>query len=389
MTSGHSLGEVAFHLLCHGAALDAQDAWIEGAVQRWGPGERLLELELNPHWHLQVAVATGRAEAVKMRVREESVAIDYAGETFPARIECRPEFLDQTAPSGVPRSALARTFYNYLMFHPLSLHAEGAERRVMITPPGAEPIPLEFDDVLDVTGAALRAERIDGVSLRWALRVTPGEVDVALGPLLRAIRRNFDVVIAAECPPPRDAGALDLLYGEGADAISLPILGMTADAPRGATLAEALHALQRAVVVFPRGTVLAPLLLGCESPAATRETVSRLASMGACAALDTRLLGEHWEEHRRVWTSAEIAHLWQHLEEEIARARLARPWTPHPMTESLAIPAWSFDPAAPCEPLRGGFWQSRPGQMVVKNLIRLRRRLRVRRVDQSLESSEL
>jgi hypothetical protein len=329
-----------------------------------------------------------------LRLEGEGATLLFDQEEWPVRVKPRPAFLTGQTPDGHPRTALCRSFFGNLLFHPLHLEAEGAERRLVISPPGhAQALPLSYDDVLDTVEAALAAGEIDCVSVRWLHRLTPGELDLVICPLLQAIRRNFDVVIALDCPPPTSSVGIDMLYGHGADALNLPTQSLSteslSDESRPAPLSETLESLERAAVVFPRGTVLSSLLVGIDSPTETLQAITRLAQLHVRATWDLRLLQESWQSMRRLWTQDELVNLWRVLDEEIVHAKLQRPWTPHPLAEAVEIPPAAFNASHGGEIIGTGQPRSRTVQTLIRNLIRLRRRLRVRRADQSFESSEL
>jgi hypothetical protein len=400
MSTEHSLGEAAVHLLLHGVNVETRSgapmtrADLEPLTQTRSTGEPTLEIALTPQWRLPVAARASAETRALLRLESDGATLLLNQEEWPVRVKPRPGFLAGQTPDGHPRTALCRTFFGSLLFHPLHLEAEGAERRLVIAPPGQpRSIPLSYDDVLDSVESALAAGEIDCVSLRWLTRLTPGELDLVICPLLQAIRRNFDVVIALDCPPPTAPVGVDMLYGHGADAINLPTLSLStaalSDESRPAPLTETLESLERAAAVFPRGTALSSLLVGLDSPTETLRAVTRLAQIHVRATWDLRLLQESWQSMRRVWTQDDLEDLWRVLEEEIEHAKLQRPWTPHPLAEAVAVPTAAFDASRAGELLRVGQPRGRTVQTLIRNLIRLRRRLRVRRAEQSFESSEL
>ncbi|MBN1475736.1 hypothetical protein JXA47_03185 [Candidatus Sumerlaeota bacterium] len=400
MSTEHSLGEAAIHLLLHGVSVETRSGApmtrmdLEPLTQIRAAGEPTLEIALQPQWRLPISARTSAETRTVLRLEGEGAALLLDQEEWPVRVKPRPAFLAGQTPDGHPRTALCRSFFGSLLFHPLHVEAEGAERRLVISPPGqSRVVPLSYDDVLDTVEAALAAGEIDCVSLRWLQRLTPGELDLLICPLLQSIRRTFDVVIALDCPPPTAAVGIDMLYGHGADAINIPTLSLSAEAlsdeSRPAPLSDTLEALERAAVVFPRGTALSSLLVGLDSPTDTLRAITRLAQIHVRATWDLRLLQESWQSMRRVWTQADLVNLWRVLEEEIVHAKLQRPWTPHPLAEAVEIPTAAFDADQAGEVIRTGSPRSRTAQALIRNLIRLRRRLRVRRAEQSFESSEL
>lgn len=397
----HTVGELALSLLCHGLALESRLIGLAEARERLGghltvdeTGSDHITVALSPQWHLEVPLMTSPATVSRLRLGDPGPLIDHCDEEWSVSLVPQPDFLRGVTPGGTRRSDLARTRSHFLLFHPLALRAEGAERRVHIIPPGRrDSLPLSWDDLLDTIGAALREGETDCVALRWIARVNAGEIAAALGPLMHAIKRNFDVVLTVECPPPTGAGAVDLLYAEGVDAICLPALALgegTAQAvSRPAPLGETIETLGRAAQVFPRGAIMSTLMIGLESPLDTLSSISRLARMGVRAGFDLSLLRQEWTTLRRAWTRDDLRALWQHLEEELTEFKLQRPWTPHPRALMMGIPPTAFT----CHTLRDDLHpddkRRRPIQAIVRNLIRLRRRLRVRRVEQSFESAEL
>jgi hypothetical protein len=395
------MGSVALHLLCHGLRPERDhtgtDPLAECAQLR-SQGDRVVELAFDPAWSIEVGLGNSPEAEISLRRFDGGFMLVRDDIHWPVTVAPRPKFLAGATPSGIPRAHLGRTFSSFLLLHPLEVSADGSGPRLMFTPPGeTKARPLDTADVMDLVEAGIRQanreEQIDCVVLRWMNRISANEVEAAISPLLHLVHRNFDVVVAAECPPPTSGAALDILYARGVDAVSIPCHTLNRESPRNgpqdAPLRETLEMLTRAVEVFPRGTVLSTLLIGLDSDLDTMRAVTSLARMGVHAGFDLRLLRDRGQELRRAWGREQLRALWLHLEEELAHARLLRPWTPHPRAEALRVPPEAFQGRMGSELGRHDFWRSRPGQTIVRNLIRLRRRLRVRQVEQSFESSGL
>lgn len=212
---------------------------------------------------------------------------------------------------------------------------------------------------------------------------------------IRAVKSNFDTAVAVQMHPPASHRWIDEAYAMGVDAInfSLEIFddeALRAYCPgRHAAIGRRryLDALGHAASVFPSGTVWSDLVIGLEPSESTRRGIDTLASMGVlpvlslardCVTADPRAAAD------------EILPLYRHLFQAVRDARINMGWIRDLNFAITPLEARFFagEEARTWLTLQQ-FYRSRLGQSAARSLARLRRRLRVRRVSDSFDSSHL
>lgn len=148
----------------------------------------------------------------------------------------------------------------------------------------ADPRKRTIDDVLETVEMALRGGPIRMVYLAMGYTDTPDHGIAELEPFVRAIKRNFDVLVGVDCLPPETDEWIDRTYAMGVDALSYNI--EVWDPIRFQEVCPGLHenlgrdrflsALSYAAGVFPRGAVGCHLIVGLDDPSATCEGIDWL-----------------------------------------------------------------------------------------------------------------
>jgi hypothetical protein len=246
-------------------------------------------------------------------------------------------------------------------------------------------------DVVEVVRAAFDEGTAEFVYLNSdAFDVEDGGLGF-LAPYIEAIRRHFDTLVAVQSHPPRTDRWIDWAYALGVDAISFNLEIFDPELldrhcigrMRFIGRQRYLDALGHAAQVFPGGTVWSDLVLGIEPPESTIAGIDALAALGvvpvvaarravapASAPLDPGSVG-------RV-----LAHLYRAV-----RARGINMGWIHDLVAGVA--PLEAQPAGGGARLVRGLTRSRLGALATRGLARFRRRLRVKSISDSFESSHL
>jgi hypothetical protein len=219
----------------------------------------------------------------------------------------------------------------------------------------------------------------------------------ALQPYILAVKKHFNTLVAAQLQPPRDPKAIDHTYAMGVDALSYnleiydpPTLERhCAGRVRRIGRERILEALNRAATVFPSGTVWTELVVGIEPLASTRAGIDALTGMGVVPVLS--VVGPSAASMIPglvVPSTEEIAPVYAHLYEAVKRRRTPMTWVRDLPIGVTPLEARFFvdEGARLAVP---SFYRSRLGTYAARSLSRLRRRLRVRTVSESFDSSHL
>ena len=212
-----------------------------------------------------------------------------------------------------------------------------------------------------------------------------------LVPYLDAIHRHFDTIVAVTMHPPADRRAIDFAYASGVDAVCYSL-----EAPDEATMRARfpgrasfigydryLDALRHATSVFPGGAIWSELMLDLGTPQAIESIAAKLAAMGVIPLFGVSAPGAATIDANQ---AAAIA---ANTFEAVTRANISLNWIRDISTSFTPLDARQLLADAPQLPMLHQLGRSKLGAMTTRSLARMRRRLRVRRVRASFDSSQL
>jgi len=312
-----------------------------------------------------------------------------------------PSFYSGFTASGRPMRSVASVHAGYLTIDPAGAScpfAEGAARCRLCAARGVAsgPAPSSIDDVLEVTKAAFEEGDAEFVYFNTSRFESEDGGFAFLEPYVAAVRKHFDTLVAVRAFPPHDTRWIDRTYASGVDALSYAVeihdAAVLDDVcpRRHAIVPRACYdaALTHAARVFPSGTVWSDLVVGLESAEATRAGIDSLTSMGVLPVLS--LPYPHGTHPAALPEPEEIAPLYAHLYTAVRDARIN---VQHMRDLDYAITPiearFFADEDARLDVAVSGFYRSKLGARAVRGLSRLRRRLRVRKVSESFDSSHL
>jgi hypothetical protein len=264
---------------------------------------------------------------------------------------------------------------------------------------GDREAPLSVADVIETIRAAFAEGAVEFVYLHVGYLEGEDAGIRFLEPYIDAIKKHFDTLVAVQIQPPANDRWIDRTYAMGVDALSYSIEIHDADLLRRHCAGRTEHvgreryyeALGYAATIFPSGTVWSDLIVGLEPAASTVAGVDTLVGMGVLPVLslfrpldDTQLADHPLPE------AGAVAPVFAHLFNAVRRARINMHWVRDLSFAVTPFEARFFaDDAERAAVTVHPFYRSRLGTMAARNLSRLRRRLRVRKVSDSFDSSNL
>jgi hypothetical protein len=342
------------------------------------------------------------ASPYELRAEGDTFVVGGAGQRCEVRIVPPPSFYAQATRTGVPMWHVGSAYGGYIAINPAAgcalvpgqlpcnfcdLATRAPERRT----------PLAVADVVETVRAAFAEGAVEFVYLHV------GYLDGAgvefIEPYVRAIKRHFDTLVAVQLQPPRDNRWIDRTYAIGVDGLSYSI-----EIHDPATLARLCperaaqvgreryyEALRHAASIFPSGTVWSDLIVGLEPAESTLAGIDALVGMGVLPVLSIfRPLDDAQRRDHPLPTAAEAAPIFAHLFRAVRDARINMHWVRDLSAAVTPIEARFFaGDEARASVNMGQFYRSRLGALAARNLSRLRRRLRVRQVSDSFDSSHL
>jgi hypothetical protein len=148
-------------------------------------------------------------------------------------------------------------------------------------------------------------------------------------------------------------------------------------------------ALRYAASIFPSGTVWSDLIVGLEPAASTMAGIDALVGMGVLPVLSLfRPTEVHPLHHGTLPAPDEVAPVFEHLFNSVRTAKINMNWVRDLSTAVTPLDA-RFCSSDGATVAVSQFFRSRIGGLAARNLSRMRRRLRVRKVSDSFDSSQL
>jgi hypothetical protein len=326
------------------------------------------------------------------------------GERCDVRIVAQPRYYAETTSSGLPMWRVGTSYGSYVAINPASgcefirygqpcCFCDIATRAV------ERDSPLSVSDVIETIRAAFAEGAVEFVYLHMGYLEGEDAGIRFLEPYIDAIKRHFDTLVAVQTQPPQTNRWIDRTYAMGVDALSYSIeihdpaileehcAGRTTHVGRD----RYYEALGYAASILPSGTVWSDLIVGLEPPASTIDGIDSLVRLGVLPVLSLfRPLDDTQLRDHPLPEAQEVAPVFAHLFRSVRAARINMNWVRDLSFAFTPLEARFFAEDADRSAVGvHPFYRSRLGTMAARNLSRLRRRLRVRKVSDSFDSSNL
>ncbi len=402
-------GLLKFDLAIRGARLAPE---IRTAIAELVSGSdhiaRSLEVVLPEDVWVSVPVGDSFTAASPYELRAagsgDGVVVEGNGQRADVRVVPPPRFYSEATRSGRPMRTVGSAYGGYIAINPAAgcdFVSNGVACRFcdLSTRAPARPEPLSVADVVDTVRAAFAEGAVEFVYLHIGYLEGESAGAEFLEPYVRAIKRHFDTLLAVQLQPPQHDAWIDRTYAMGVDALSYSVEIHDAAVLQRQCPGRAEHvgrdryyeALAHAAAIFPSGTVWSDLIVGLEPPESTIAGIDTLVGLGVLPVLslfrplDDSLLADH-----PLPSADAVAPVFAHLFNAVRAARINMHWVRDLSFAITPIEARFFaDEDARNSAGLGNFYRSRLGSLAARNLSRLRRRLRVRQVSDSFDSSHL
>ncbi len=247
----------------------------------------------------------------------------------------------------------------------------------------APGLNMKLKDILSVIQSAFEEGVADLIQLNMDYNEKPDRDFSKLDPVIKEIRKSFRTFISLRGFPPDNARGIDGLYASGIDLINFPLEGFARSEKLEALQPRIREALEYAVGVFPQGAVSTELELGPIDQ--LKEKIDRLGELGIAphVKLPQKL------ENAKVEFSR-IEEISRHLTKCAQKNKLTLKWLYPTALFVTPLDASFFieDPKSAKLAVRP-LYQSMLGRKTSEGFTALRRKLRVRNIDDSFESAGL
>jgi hypothetical protein len=208
-----------------------------------------------------------------------------------------------------------------------------------------------------------------------------------LTPIVDTIKTKFKTFVALKGFPPQEKQTIDLIYAAGFDLLNFPLDGFAGGNAEGEVLSsQQVHeALEYAVGIFSPGTVWTELVLGPEPLDLVKEKIDQLTGKGIVPHL--KLLATSMVTGKDYWRVKEVV---RHLHEAARRDRLTLKWLyPNCRCVSPLDTQFFTDDPSSAKLATKPVYRSRLGKKAFEGFAALRRKLRIKDINDSYESAGL
>lgn len=389
----------------HGAQVDGsvRDDLLKGP----GPAESLalsVELVLQEEVLSRVPIEESLTRASPYRLISEDQRLWLAsnGTRSEVRLIPQPAYYAKTTTSGTAMWRVGTASGGHVIINPAATCGDtrlGTPCRFcdLGARVGTRNEPLSVADVVETIGEAFAEGAVELVYLHLGSCDSDDAGVGFLEPYVHAIKKHFDTLVAVHLQPPSDNRWIARTYAMGADALSYSVeihdpellQRYSGGRPQPVARERYYEALRYAAAIFPSGTVWSDLIVGLEPPASTMAGIDTLVSMGVLPVLSlSRPREDHPLHHGALPLADEVAPIFAHLFTAVRNAKINMNWIRDLSSAVTPLDArfCSIDGAALGV---SQFYRSRIGGLAARNLSRMRRRLRVRKVSDSFDSSQL
>ncbi len=355
---------------------------------------------------------TAASSPFTLSAEGETLLIERRGssaevEKTPVRLLPQPEFYGRRTSKGKPMWQVGTVRGGYIAISPQApcgFTAAGGPCEFCRSGEKAEAgEAVSVEEVIEVVNAAFQEGVAEFVYFNTAFHDTEDGGVLFLEPYVRGIKRHFYTLVAAQFHPPRRNRWIDRAYALGVDALSYnveifePHLLRRYCAGRVKYIGRERYfeALRYAASIFPGGTVWSDLLVGIEPIESTMKAIDTLTGMGVLPVLSIFRprppAGTDAQGMEPPGLGAEqIAPVFAHLYNAVKQSRINMGWMRDLSVSVTPLEARFFAGDEPrLTVAMQHFYRSRLGALTAKSLARLRRRLRVKTVRDSLDSSQL
>lgn len=389
-------------LASRGARLDPRLRALVEAVPGFTP--RGLQLLLPDEVRVLVPIDDHTATTAPYTVVAEADRA-FVVDGGPLRVEVRPgpvpQFYGRRTSTGRPMWQIATVAGTYLLVSPAAmcgfstLGSPCSFCREGARPVGERERAASIADVVEVVRAAFEEGAAEFVLFNTSVYdVEDGGIGF-LTPYVEGVRRHFDTFVAVQVHPPRTNDWIDRTYAMGVDALSYNLELFDPDVLGRHCIGRVryigrdryLDALAYAASVFPAGTVWTDLVLGLESAESTMAGIDAIAAVGVVPVLSVHHPGPDTIPQL---TPDEATAVVAHLDRTVRERHLSVTWVRDLLLGITPLDACRLaGTQPPGSTAMQALTRWRLGAYAARGLARFRRRLRVKAISDSLESSHL
>ena len=371
-----SYGQLKFELIRKGLVIPQEVRDVSEVTCGYcdgQPGEEIA-LSLAENFIVKVPIKEADDGMPQLKLSDGVLKLNYMGTDVEVGIVPLPNFVREQMQKRSPVSDNA-CIDGYCLN--LFLRAVGQKNRLNLTQ----------ETILSVIKSAFEEGSADVIQLNMDYCREPDRGLTRLAPVVQAIKKEFSTFVALRGFPPKDKQILDKVYAAGIDLLNLPLEGFVGFAKKDDIISPPLvyTALEYAAEIFPAGTVWTELFLEPGPLDSLKDKIDYLTGKGVVPLLKliapSIVTGEE---------SKHVAEAASYLEEAARTARLPMKWLfPHCRYMSPLDTRFFIDSPDKAKLNVKPVYKSRLGRKALEGFAAMRRKLRIKKVNDSYESAGL
>lgn len=382
-------GALKIDLMLRGIRID------DPVVKAWACGSAGIDILLPQDTLVNIPCSeyfTINSPYVIRKTGKDYLITDGKGEV-PVKLVERPAFYNGRTSTGVPFSRIASVHGSYTVITP-SPRCDFFNRSVEckycagnFDVEGSDNAVFSVEEVLEAVEAVLKEMPSEIIYLSIGFSETPDGGIEFLKPYIKAIKKQFNCLVAVETLPPKENHWIDETYAIGADSVlyNLEIFDkelFEIICPGRAELIgrkRYMEALEYAAKIFPNGTVASHLIVGLEPPGSTCIGIDYLTGIGVVPVLPIYRPSKGRDLRIDPLTTEIIIPVYKHLYASVKKQKINFNWVRDlsMVTTPIEIRSLMGDKAGKPS-LAESFYKSKIGKKTAWGLSTIRRKLRVK-----------
>ena len=318
------------------------------------------------------------------------------GYSGPIRVELVPHhsFYDNVTSKGTPYYQVGLIHGGYVHITPsnkcrffdFSKNCTFCLERGTYHPDARETITVE--EVIEIIEVAFRDKLADSVELNVGYIDSDDRGIAFLEPYIKAVKRNFDTLVAVDIQPPKTNDWIDRTYAMGVDKVSYHMeifdkeifARLCPGKSRLIGWERFAGSLEYAAEIFQSGMVSSNLIVGLEPPSSTIKGIDFLTEIGVLPILPVfKPLKGTAHENTASPDVNDIIPIFGHLYNAVKRKNINMIWSKNISTEMTPLEGRYFtDDDAKIQVAMHNIYKSKIGGKAARGLAGLRRRLKVK-----------
>ncbi|OGW14669.1 MAG: hypothetical protein A3K09_02990 [Nitrospinae bacterium RIFCSPLOWO2_12_FULL_47_7] len=336
-----------------------------------GMNAEKITFALSDDFFVKTFLSANDTACPRLKIHDDGIRLVFGKEEVNAIIVPLPEFIKKQQNDITPASQ--------------NIELDGYCLNLFLRLMKKDKLNMATETILSVIRAAFEEGAADLVQLNMDYCADVQQGFQCMAPVIKEIKAQFRTFISLRGFPPKEKGDIDKIYAAGVDLLNYPFEGFSNRTDKSFPAKRVMQGLEYAVEIFPQGAVSTELVFEPGLDKSMNEKVDLLAQKGIIPFLRfPERMGGNMNDYAGIVDSL------QHLAQSAQRHKLNLKWLfPACHLVTPLDTAFFTDDSNSARLTVRPVYQSKIGKRASEGFAALRRKLRVRNISDSFESSGL